>query len=302
MVAALRRKHRIHVSPGTPEPVTSFDAMPQSVSNLEVSKLLMLMHAYAKVWKAATNLNLKEVAWGGIGEKRTLITNVWIVILAYFCNKKLIIVGAETAETQTLIAGTCAILYLTSFGHAESIRKYRQKTEAVCPSGWCEIWSPSDFLSRRQSRCSAFRPLCLEIMCWLLRLQAGFGYVALANICKEAHVPVFLNSWFTHVHTSLGTWTATSWHFGYQGCRLLEEEAHCLKLLNSNTALCGSSSGSGKTIAFLGPILASLGKPGKEFARALIVDPSRELATPSRIWRVVMFCDNYYWCWMGEYM
>eukprot|EP00438_Fugacium_kawagutii_P009587 Skav211704 [mRNA] locus=scaffold4901:6120:8267:+ [translate_table: standard] len=35
---------------------------------------------------------------------------------------------------------------------------------------------------------------------------------------------------------------------------------------------------SGKTIAFLGPILACLGKPGKDFARALIVDPSRELA------------------------
>ena len=109
MVAALRRKHRIHVSPGTPEPVTSFDTMPQSVSNLEVSKLLMLMHAYAKIWQAATNLNLKEVAWGGIGDQRTLITNVWIVIFAYFCNKKLIIVGAETAETQTLITGTCAI-------------------------------------------------------------------------------------------------------------------------------------------------------------------------------------------------
>ena len=41
--------------------------------------------------------------------------------------------------------------------------------------------------------------------------------------------------------------------------------------------------GSGKTIAFLGPILASLGKPGKEFARALIVDPSRELAMLSRL-------------------
>jgi len=41
---------------------------------------------------------------------------------------------------------------------------------------------------------------------------------------------------------------------------------------------CPSLGGSGKTIAFLGPILATLGKPGKDFARCLIVDPSRELA------------------------
>lgn len=56
MVAALRRKHRIHVSPGTPEPVTSFDAMPQSFSNPKVSKLVMLVKNTCK-W--ATNLNLK---------------------------------------------------------------------------------------------------------------------------------------------------------------------------------------------------------------------------------------------------
>merc|ERR1711939_78168 len=36
--------------------------------------------------------------------------------------------------------------------------------------------------------------------------------------------------------------------------------------------------GSGKTMAFLIPILAKLGKPGKGLARALIIDPTRELA------------------------
>eukprot|EP00434_Breviolum_minutum_P020586 symbB.v1.2.018152.t1/scaffold1415.1/size121899/5 len=63
-------------------------------------------------------------------------------------------------------------------------------------------------------------------------------------------------------------------------------------IMSGNHVLASAPTGSGKTIAFLGPILASLGKPGKEFARALIVDPSRELATPSRIWRVVMFLQQ----------
>lgn len=42
--------------------------------------------------------------------------------------------------------------------------------------------------------------------------------------------------------------------------------------------LASAPTGSGKTIAFLGPLLVRLGKPGKEFARVVIVDPSRELA------------------------
>eukprot|EP00930_Biecheleria_cincta_P039045 TRINITY_DN26851_c0_g1_i1.p1 TRINITY_DN26851_c0_g1~~TRINITY_DN26851_c0_g1_i1.p1 ORF type:complete len:580 (+),score=130.12 TRINITY_DN26851_c0_g1_i1:127-1866(+) len=49
-------------------------------------------------------------------------------------------------------------------------------------------------------------------------------------------------------------------------------------IMSGSHILASAPTGSGKTIAFLGPILASLGKPGKEFARALIVDPSRELA------------------------
>merc|ERR1711871_551052 len=49
-------------------------------------------------------------------------------------------------------------------------------------------------------------------------------------------------------------------------------------IMAGNHVLASAPTGSGKTIAFLGPILVALGKPGREFARALIVDPSRELA------------------------
>lgn len=42
--------------------------------------------------------------------------------------------------------------------------------------------------------------------------------------------------------------------------------------------LASAPTGSGKTIAFLGPLLARMAKPGKEFARTVVVDPSRELA------------------------
>ncbi|CAJ1361564.1 unnamed protein product [Effrenium voratum] len=49
-------------------------------------------------------------------------------------------------------------------------------------------------------------------------------------------------------------------------------------IISGSHVLASAPTGSGKTIAFLGPILARLGKPGKEFARALIIDPSRELA------------------------
>mmetsp|Transcript_110881 Transcript_110881/g.357965 ORF Transcript_110881/g.357965 Transcript_110881/m.357965 type:complete len:563 (-) Transcript_110881:125-1813(-) len=49
-------------------------------------------------------------------------------------------------------------------------------------------------------------------------------------------------------------------------------------VLAGSHLLASAPTGSGKTIAFLGPIIALLGKPGKEFARALIIDPSRELA------------------------
>eukprot|EP00931_Biecheleriopsis_adriatica_P038053 TRINITY_DN21823_c0_g1_i1.p1 TRINITY_DN21823_c0_g1~~TRINITY_DN21823_c0_g1_i1.p1 ORF type:complete len:570 (+),score=130.49 TRINITY_DN21823_c0_g1_i1:84-1793(+) len=49
-------------------------------------------------------------------------------------------------------------------------------------------------------------------------------------------------------------------------------------IMSGSHVLASAPTGSGKTIAFLGPILALLGKPGKDFARALVVDPSRELA------------------------
>lgn len=49
-------------------------------------------------------------------------------------------------------------------------------------------------------------------------------------------------------------------------------------VLSGSHVLASAPTGSGKTIAFLGPLLVLLGKPGKEFARVLIIDPSRELA------------------------
>lgn len=49
-------------------------------------------------------------------------------------------------------------------------------------------------------------------------------------------------------------------------------------VLSGSHILASAPTGSGKTIAFLGPLLARMGKPGKEFARVVIIDPSRELA------------------------
>jgi len=49
-------------------------------------------------------------------------------------------------------------------------------------------------------------------------------------------------------------------------------------VLTGGHILASAPTGSGKTIAFLGPLLVLLGKPGAEFARAVIIDPSRELA------------------------
>ncbi|CAE8617318.1 unnamed protein product, partial [Polarella glacialis] len=49
-------------------------------------------------------------------------------------------------------------------------------------------------------------------------------------------------------------------------------------IMSGSHVLASAPTGSGKTIAFLGPLLAILAKPGKEFARAIVVDPSRELA------------------------
>jgi len=49
-------------------------------------------------------------------------------------------------------------------------------------------------------------------------------------------------------------------------------------ILAGSHILASAPTGSGKTIAFLAPLLARMGKPGKAFARTVIIDPSRELA------------------------
>lgn len=57
----------------------------------------------------------------------------------------------------------------------------------------------------------------------------------------------------------------------------IQKEA-CPALISGLDCIVSASTGSGKTIAFLVPILTLLQKPGKEFARALIIAPTRELA------------------------
>lgn len=49
-------------------------------------------------------------------------------------------------------------------------------------------------------------------------------------------------------------------------------------ILGGSHVLASAPTGSGKTVAFLGPLIALLAKPGKEFARVLVIDPTRELA------------------------
>ena len=196
-------------------------------------------------------------------------------------------VGAQKAETQTLITGTCAI-----FDFIWTCRKHSKvMTKRILR--WCANLAGAKF-----------------------EVDGIFSADANPDAMLSGHYVWKSCAGFCTYRQGLGTWPwetfQITWnlnsdfltsHFGYQGCRLLEEETHCLIFFNSNTELCGSSSGSGKTIAFLGPILASLGKPGKEFARALIVDPSRELATPSRISRVVMFFATItVVCWWYEWV
>ena len=48
--------------------------------------------------------------------------------------------------------------------------------------------------------------------------------------------------------------------------------------LRGDHILASAPTGSGKTMAFLIPMLARLGKPSKAFARGLVIDPTRELA------------------------
>eukprot|EP00933_Yihiella_yeosuensis_P056918 TRINITY_DN5637_c0_g1_i2.p1 TRINITY_DN5637_c0_g1~~TRINITY_DN5637_c0_g1_i2.p1 ORF type:complete len:562 (-),score=141.04 TRINITY_DN5637_c0_g1_i2:304-1989(-) len=56
-------------------------------------------------------------------------------------------------------------------------------------------------------------------------------------------------------------------------------QMQCFTAIQSGShVLASAPTGSGKTIAFLAPILALLERPGKQFGRAIVVDPSRELA------------------------
>lgn len=197
-------------------------------------------------------------------------------------------VGAQKAETQTLITGTCAILWL----HLDIPKVFKSSKRKL---RWCANLAGAKFEVHGIFSADA-NPDAMLSGHYVWKSCAGFCTYRQGlgtwpwQTFATKRVFFFFDTAGSHIAWNLNSDFLTS-HFGYQGCRLLKEETHCLKLLNS-TALCGISSGSGKTIAFLGPILASLGKPGKEFARALIVDPSRELATPSRIWRVVMFLQQ----------
>jgi len=49
-------------------------------------------------------------------------------------------------------------------------------------------------------------------------------------------------------------------------------------IMGGSHVLASAPTGSGKTIAFLGPLLALMANPAKEFGRTVIIDPTRELA------------------------
>jgi ATP-dependent RNA helicase DDX52/ROK1 len=53
----------------------------------------------------------------------------------------------------------------------------------------------------------------------------------------------------------------------------------CPVIASGVDCIASASTGSGKTLAFIIPVLTILQKPGKDLARALIVAPTRELAT-----------------------
>ncbi|KAF6201603.1 hypothetical protein GE061_003995 [Apolygus lucorum] len=64
---------------------------------------------------------------------------------------------------------------------------------------------------------------------------------------------------------------------GYDGPTPIQMQA-IPALLKGRQVLACAPTGSGKTVAFLAPVLASLGKPSRKGFRALILSPTRELA------------------------
>ena len=99
-------------------------------------------------------------------------------------------------------------------------------------------------------------------------------YVYYTDTDTYIHIYIYLHIIYTHIYIYIYTCWFYPWAMGTSQVSL--GFPHGMAPWFPPT--CPSLGGSGKTIAFLGPILATLGKPGKDFARCLIVDPSRELA------------------------
>ena len=78
----------------------------------------------------------------------------------------------------------------------------------------------------------------------------------------------------THVPEWLAAGLKSS---GYSEPTPIQRQA-CPVIASKIDCVASASTGSGKTLAFVIPMLAVLQKPGREFARGLIVAPTRELA------------------------
>lgn len=77
---------------------------------------------------------------------------------------------------------------------------------------------------------------------------------------------------------TLPDWLSAAVHAaGFEEPTMIQRKA-CPVLLGGHDTIAEAQTGSGKTMAFLLPMLALLGKPSKEFARGLVVAPTRELA------------------------
>jgi ATP-dependent RNA helicase DDX52/ROK1 len=64
---------------------------------------------------------------------------------------------------------------------------------------------------------------------------------------------------------------------GFKEPTMIQRKA-CPVMIGGHDIIAEAQTGSGKTMAFLLPMFARLGKPSKEFARGLIIAPTRELA------------------------
>merc|ERR1711988_1744299 len=98
------------------------------------------------------------------------------------------------------------------------------------------------------------------------------------NTSGAAKIPDLLETFDDVLRFDAPTWLPSAARgCGYKNPTAIQMQ--CIPaILEGHHILASAPTGSGKTMAFLLPILAKLQKPGKGFARALVIDPTRELA------------------------